>query len=594
MGKRLWYLLGRSAVCLAFLLVRQTLSSQVSNPASWSDFVWSDKNVLLRDTFRMQTFRDSPWDDWHYTADWELNVVSSSSVKVGGIRSDQLVEFPLGQRLSFARFPQGIYENLRMVIRWCGEGLQIGEELWLRTYRTDEAEEGLAFKSPEKNDTDYNANDVGVKNASTALDIFTTPPAANTKNGRYYLDSVYACGYIPTYSLFTGSGDWDDSARWSHQPAHRHRVALIQGEATISDRVRCDGIAVAQGHLRLDGGTLVAQELTIHSTDATTGFSSSGELQLAGCVTVEWTLPERGKWYFLSLPFDLYADGLDPDFRLGDDTEQGSGNILYFQRYNGERRATSQSLRGNWEVIPKKSASSVPLLRKNQGYLIALDAQATTRSVRFTSKAGDIPVSFGREGTLSVQAFSQAGGTSSAHDGWYLCGNPLPAPLPLRRIAANSALDGYAYVYDGSTYQRCALDSDYAIAPFSAFFVKASRSTTLTVERASASASYRLLSSSHSLSTKAATEPYAFAAPVGNRQALPLPVPNAWLEGDRLRISNLSSAGAVELFDRSGKRLLVRQVGQGDSTLPLTLPAGIYLIRLRSGDWSGSFKCVVR
>ena len=167
---------------------------------------------------------------------------------------------------------------------------------------------------------------------------------------------------------------------------------------------------------------------------------------------------------FYLLPLRCIRFRHRPDFQLGDDKSDTNGNYFYVQTYNGEKRANSQSPSNNWEVIPQTIINtSQPIFKKNKGYLIAIDASADRQNLRFSSKAGDIPIDFGKNGQASIPVSINNQSQNQNHNGWYLCGNPLPAPLSLSQIESNSALDGYIYIYDGSTYQPYVIGSDFAI-----------------------------------------------------------------------------------------------------------------------------------
>lgn len=209
---------------------------------------------------------------------------------------------------------------------------------------------------------------------------------------------------IPSYSLFTGSSDWNNEDRWSHLPAYRHRNALINGTISVNTNISCKDIFIGDGSIRISPtGNLSANNLTIYSGDnalaSSSTLRSSGTINIAGKITVEKTFAQKGKWYFISFPFDVFASGIDPDFQLGDDKSDTNGNYFYVQTYNGEKRANSQSPSNNWEVIPQTIINtSQPIFKKNKGYLIAIDASADRQNLRFSSKAGDIPTDFGKTG----------------------------------------------------------------------------------------------------------------------------------------------------------------------------------------------------
>ena len=458
----------------------------------------------------------------------------------------------MNTQAAFEHFTLTDHQDIKISIRKGGILLVEGEGMRARTYRKGETSyPSLVPTIGESGINPFKTTDI--KNNPPGLDLIVPTPAANTKNGYYYVDSVYAHGMIPTYSLFTGNSDWNHEDHWSHLPAYRHRNALINGNISINTNISCKDIFIGNGNIHiLPTGNLSANNLTIYPNDGTLASSStlrsSGTINISGKITIERTFAQKGKWYFISFPFDVFASGIDPDFQLGDDKSDTNGNYFYVQTYNGEKRANSQSPSNNWEVIPRTIINtSQPIFKKNKGYLIAIDASADRQNLRFSSKAGDIPIDFGKNGQASIPVSINNQSQNQNHNGWYLCGNPLPAPLSLSQIESNSALDGYIYIYDGSTYQPYVIGSDFAIPPFSAFFVKANKSTSLSVYNTSEPANYKLLSTNAPISFPTSEPQAQQDSPVSN-QVFSFPELSYQLENKTLFITNLPSPGKVELF----------------------------------------------
>ena len=506
MKKRIWHLSRCVVVCTAFLFVQQFIQSQVSNPSTWESFVQSNANISIRDTFRMQTFEGLASDNWDYAITGEALIEDISGVKdIPNSHGNYGLRMPMNTQVAFEHFTLTNHQDIKISIRKGGILLVEGEGMRARTYRKGETSyPSLVPTIGESGINPFKTTDI--KNNPPGLDLIVPTPAANTKNGYYYVDSVYAHGMIPTYSLFTGNSDWNHEDRWSHLPAYRHRNALINGNISINTNISCKDIFIGNGNIHiLPTGNLSANNLTIYPNDGILASSStlrsSGTINISGKITIEKTFAQKGKWYFISFPFDVFASGIDPDFQLGDDKSDTNGNYFYVQTYNGEKRANSQSPSNNWEVIPRTIINtSQPIFKKNKGYLIAIDASADRQNLRFSSKAKDIPIDFGKNGQASIPVSINNQSQNQNHNGWYLCGNPLPAPLSLSQIESNSALDGYIYIYDGSTYQPYVIGSDFAIPPFSAFFVKANNSTSLSVYNTSEPANYKLLSTNAPIS----------------------------------------------------------------------------------------------
>ncbi|MCD7913817.1 MAG: hypothetical protein LUG96_00205 [Tannerellaceae bacterium] len=96
------------------------------------------------------------------------------------------------------------------------------------------------------------------------------------------------------------------------------------------------------------------------------------------------TFDEKGKWYFVSFPFDVYMDGIDKDFELKDDQPNAGGNFLYILFYDGIKRSMQNRSTGNWEIISTMNGNQ-PVFEKGKGYLIAIDEKATKNTLVFSS-----------------------------------------------------------------------------------------------------------------------------------------------------------------------------------------------------------------
>ena len=598
MKKRIWHLSRCVVVCTAFLFVQQFIQSQVSNPSTWESFVQSNANISIRDTFRMQTFEGLASDNWDYAITGEALIEDISGVKdIPNSHGNYGLRMPMNTQVAFEHFTLTNHQDIKISIRKGGILLVEGEGMRARTYRKGETSyPSLVPTIGESGINPFKTTDI--KNNPPGLDLIVTKQAANTKNGYYYVDSVYAHGMLPTYSLFTGNSDWNHEDHWSHLPTYRHRNALINGNISINTNISCKDIFIGNGNIHiLPTGNLSANNLTIYPNDGTLASSStlrsSGTINISGKITIERTFAQKGLWYFISFPFDVFASGIDPDFQLGDDKSDTNGNYFYVQTYNGEKRANSQSPSNNWEVIPQTIINtSQPIFKKNKGYLIAIAATAGRQNLRFSSKAKDIPIDFGKSGQASIPVSINNQCQNQNHNGWYLCGNPLPAPLSLSQIESNSALDGYIYIYDGSTYQPYVIGSDFAIPPFSAFFVKANKSTSLSVYNTSEPANYKLLSTNAPISFQT-SEPQDRQDPPVSNQAFSFPELSYQLENKTLFINNLPSPGKVKLLTPAGILVFTQAVQAGNPILPIPLPQGLYILIIQTEHYRAQYKCVL-
>ena len=548
------------------------------DPSDWSAFVNGGDNPVMRDTFRMQTFRQLPEDNWPYELPDEATIiVNSDEPKLKGHYGSHSLKIPIKTRVDFAHFDLGIYQNAIIIPHFTCMYFPDDGILWAKTFRTNKADEAAIFTQSDVKDNlkELSFRSLTVSEMYPGISFFGTTESMQTSQSYYYIDSLYAYGDIPRYSLFTGQGGWNDTIRWSHLPTARRRSALIQGEATIDRPESADRILIGDGGLNLTArGSLKVNNLTLLSrTDGGAYLRSAGELDLGGQLTIEHTLPEKGKWYFFSLPFDLYLSGIDSDWTLGDSETTGTGDYLYLAEYDGDNRSLTQSATGNWRILDHPGSDAL-LIEKHKGYLIAIDEGATSLTIRFSSKANDIAADFAQTERLTI---SLPVSNDGENDGWLLCGNPYPAPLPLKAIADNPDIDNRVYLYNNGNYQAYQIGSDQAIPAMSAFFVKAKQATTLESDlTAMNGADLRSLIPVEGM-TKAFAEPQVPNSTTGlDASALQTGIQ---VNGRQLAIHIPGQKVEIQLFNLSGQLRLQRSLSDGIGSVPLTLPEGIYLVK---------------
>lgn len=543
------------------------------NPSAWSDFLKDKRTPYVIDTFRMQTFSQSAKDNWIYT------------VEGGAILSEEnnALKIPLGGSVSLEPYSLLKSQKASAVITFSAYSITEGEQLLVEFENKKGHTQGVLY--PFGNPLELS---IRLGGNPDKLKFSATKPVSNTLNGYFLIDSIYACDTIPRYSLFSGKGNWIDAACWSYLPPYRRRRALINGDVEINTPIQCNQINLADGSLLVtEYGRLTTDNLYLHSIDIS--LIIAGELTVNKQITSYYTFPEKGKWYFLSFPFDVSLKSLDSRFQLKDETFSESGNYLYVQTYNGDKRASSQQSTGNWEVFSMPFSSENPVIfEKGKGYLVALDAKASDNTLAFSIDLENIPADFGKATSIPIyRAFSS--GTNTDHSGWYLCGNPLPAPLELSQIEPNPALDGNIYLYEGNTYKSYPIGSNYALPPFAAFFVKATAATELTVTNEPATANAVLLKSGVSLHS-------APAEPTDVKTQLSLvkrETGKSFLKGNTLYLEDLPSAGKVKVIDVAGRVVYSRAVSNRSSVLPLSLRSGLYIIIVEAGGYRAQHKCVL-
>lgn len=598
-------------------LMSQTGQAQIFNPSGWDLFVQSSNNRQICDTFRMQTFEDPLHDNWSFSYEGGCSVFDASQNGIKGQGGKLSLKLALGSILCFEHYPLDVYRSVKINIRVGGKNLMVGEDLKVRTYRPDSPEYANALNEVKTNGTsfDYSMTSV-INNNPPGLDFIAPVAASSESKGYLGIDSVYAYGFIPEYSLFTGVGHWEDTLHWSHLPVARHRNALIQGEATVDEDTQCNEVSLSGGSLHIAAGCeLNVNNLILFNTDISlnnTEFSlnkdgyktevrlnsyvsntaglltSSGSIYVNERVTICRTFSEKGKWYFISFPFDVYPEGVDSSFELRDEATEGGGNYFYVQTYDGERRAQSDKAEGNWKVLPAfVTSSSQPIFEKNKGYLIALDEEASQQSLSFSSAIGDIPDDFGKNGCIPVVSPSVSG-SNPENQGWYLCGNPFPCPLLLSDITPNLSLDGSVYLYNGSGYTAYPLNGNFALPPFSAFFVKATEDTEIRVTRdSSMDRNIRIIVSSPlSLS---GNEPTADLHPTSVTDRIPS---QSSIRDGKLYLDNLSSGNLLEIVDLSGRIYERRVLPAGVFSVDLPRKKGIYILTIQENGCPRRYKFI--
>lgn len=567
-----------------------SVQAQVTNPETWSSFVESGANPSVVDTFRWQLFTSSERNNWGYRLD--------GGAAVSG--DQEWLKMPLSSSVAFEEYSLSYYDDVYVVIGITIHSLVPGDTLYAK-FSNDKGvkRKGGLCPDPKYPGQFHFTRRLGYN--PYYLELLASDPVNTSKNGYFQLDSVYSYGSIRQYSFFSGNGNWNDSIRWSHLPPLRHRSALISGEAEINSTVQCEQALLGNGGLHIsEKGHFIVDKLVLYSTDnpltntdraLTTTDNSltvAGKLTVNKQLEVRYTFPEKGKWYFLSFPFDVYLNDIDKRFQLKDKTFSGKGDFLYVQVYDGKKRAQSNDATGNWTVLSPEELSDGLVFEKGKGYLVALDAAASDNTLTFSTAGNDIPESFGKTASVPVYAAS-AGNTDKVHKGWYLCGNPLPSPISLSQITANPALDGNIYIYDGNTYESYPIGSEYVLPPFSAFFVKASADTEIDLTAAALSTNAVRLKTGYPFSV-AATEPEEVAV---HNSVFSGTEKKCYLKGKILYLSDLPSTGTVRVSDFTGRVVSVHSVLPGSSTLPLSLPAGFYIINVEAGHYHAQHKCVL-
>lgn len=574
---------------LFFTSVYPSIHAQVSDPSMWNLFINSKENVVVSDTFRLQTFGDSEGDNWEYTTEGTTKVLDASSVNIDDLGGKMGLRLSLGSSLSFPRISLH-HLNVNMSLYYGGSYLNPKDDLNITIYYVEGEKTAKLFSTDNKNSVcDYSS--VPIANNPVAFTVHAAPTSSSNEKGYFCIKYATASGNIPQYSLFTGAGNWGDTLRWSHLPPLRNRSALIGGDVTIDTNTRCKSAALSTGSLQIAPNTRFITD-DLHLYDAKGSLTSQGEIVINKQITFHKTFDEKGKWYFISFPFNVYPHNIDARFLQKDAAPNDGGNFFYVQRYNGEKRAQTNSSAGNWEVCPIIEVNShAPLFEKGKGYLIALDEKATDQTLLFSSETGEIPIDFAKNGEIPITVSASGTGINKENKGWYLCGNPMPAPLLLSQIAHNPALDGFIYLYDGTGYKAYPIQSNYALPPFSAFFVKASHETELTVSLPVSSSPHVLLPTNAPL-ISSKSEPSVREGSSG-LTGLGTETPRFFVSDKNLYLEHMPSAGYMQLIDLTGRCLAKVPIAKGTQTIPIHCNPGLYIIHISAKNYEERIKCLL-
>jgi len=582
-------------ICITFCLYPGIILSQESNPAAWNDFVYGKGNLIVQDTFKLQTFNKHPTDNWEYTISPNEILFDATLAGIKNSSTGMSLKLLPQTELIMEDYSPEIYQSIFINFPYAARQVMVGENLTLTADRVELVPLNHKLVEPKKEfSVDYRAkrDDINqyawaqISNNPTNISLHVNT-GKTSKNGYYAIDSIYAVGKIQLFTLFRGRGNWSDKTAWSHLPAARYRNALINGDIQTDQNENCHDLFIGNGSLHIQANTsLSINSLIICNPDI--AIKSSGTLTIKDKITVHSTFPEKGKWYFISFPFNVYTSGVEASFRLGDKETKEDGNFFYIHTYNGDKRAASGSSMNNWEVVSVQSVNENNnlLFEKGKGYLIALDQKADKQTLSFAVESKDIPVDFGKNTFISIPVED---GTKEEHQGWFLCGNPLPAPLHLSEIIDNPALDGNIYVYSGTEYKPYSIGSDHVIPPFSAFFVRSRQSTQLEIKTSTTlrSSTFQPLPSQ----TSPITEP-ELRSPSSIDFIKGHSTFTYSIDGELLYLTDLPSSGKISFTDFTGRLVYSEAIPSGSTTVPIRLKAGTYILRIEANNHCTQHKFV--
>ena len=544
-------------LCAMLFLSSSSLMAQVDNPGNWGEFVNSDENVLKRDTFLLQTFSNPDKDNWGYRmTNGEGNLIDVEELGIENATSQMALQLFPGDGFVVDSYSHSIYKNGRIGLRIALKIINTDESFELKDTNSLGIEETKTITRVVPNNN-YNCSFYhNIENSGQTTifyqgnytDLSIKINGEKRDNNSYYLiDHLCAYGDIQSHSLFTSTGNWTNKSNWSHLPALRNRNALIQGKAIVDESIKCNEIHLDGEIEIINGGELAANKITIHKK-----------------------FPEKGKWYFVSFPFDVYSNCVGSNLRQGDETTNGSGNYFYVRRYNSEGRAQNGISANNWEVVNIKSGNEL-LFEKGKGYLIALDAEATYNNM-YVSSTKDESLLLTSNNIISISAENAQSGKDE-NNGWILCGNPLTSALKLSDIKTNGNTDGNIYVYDGEKYQPYSIGSDYSIPAGEAFFMKANGNTEINIE-SSGNSALKMISSSP-VSVFNGNEPVASPVSIESVKTMEMRI-----EGDIIVLPPSNSSKVIDIYDISGKAIQSETLSGEQTSYYLPQHKGILIIKI--------------
>ncbi len=259
----------------------------------------------------------------------------------------------------------------------------------------------------------------------------------------------------PATSVFSGTGNWFDFARWSNGIPTLTTDVTISGNASVIGNANCHDLTISStSSLTVSGSNelYVFGNFEIQSSGASTGsFIGAEKTGVDGNATVQCYV-SADNYHYISSPVAPQSFGsIFPD----------NQNNIYLRRYNEPT--------GEWvnQLGTDNCVTGV-------GYSVTMNA-AQTGSFSGDLNASDVTKTLSKAGTAS-------GVSANDYNGWNLIGNPFSSAINWNYVlAANPPAPGFessAYIWSGSNYiatnGTSGGISGNLIPICSGFFVKAS------------------------------------------------------------------------------------------------------------------------
>ena len=573
-----------SAVALTALLgfpaLQLKAQSEWTNPQLWSEQVndATSLNIPVKDTVIIEGFDESELSMTKYSVtkgNHDFFYPSETGIK--GASSSKAIRIYPGTALDIYIDKEvfgPLFGSWNMMMRYAVQNVNKADVL--STVIESAAVSGTFENSvytPSANNSSYGFSDkkgstgtsyyVFRKVEVTKISLSIVKKSGSSANGYYCIDNISVVAKLPPYTRLNGEGNWNDYKNWSHFIPQGKRNALVQGPVSVDSRASCNQLIAYQSDIRVTGnGKLAVKQFT-----------------------AVYPFALKGKWFFVSFPFDVYKSGIDERFTLGDAstvTSGGVNNVLYVMEYDSHRRVAESQTASEWKSIGLQDITDdEPVMRKGKGYLVALDETADVQELCFTSARG-AGLEYVPESVVPIEADDLQGGKAE-DNGWILCGNPYPSALSLQDIQPNPDLDGYVYVYDGARYQPYAIGSSYQLPPFSAFFVKAARTTELSMVQQE---------HTDNLLLRSAGLPYAGKMSGPQPTAVErIGVPFSYrLVNGKIELNGVKGTGHLSVYDMGGKEVQRHTLGDGYNLVPLPDKLGIHVIHIETDEGTERIK----
>lgn len=282
--------------------------------------------------------------------------------------------------------------------------------------------------------------------------VRATDGSQTTENSNVITATTIAA---PVISVFSGTGNWFDFARWSNGIPATTTNATISGNATVIGAANCHDLTISStASLTVSGSNelYVFGDFEIQSSGASTGsFIGAEKTGIDGNATVQCYV-SANNYHYISSPVAPQSFG--SIFPANQDN-------IYLRRYNEPT--------GEWvnQLGTDNCVTGV-------GYSVTMNA-AQIGSFKGVLNPDNVTKTLSNAGTAS-------GGSASDYNGWNLIGNPFSSAINWADVlAANQPAPGFegsAYIWSGSNYIATnGLNggiSGNLIPICSGFFVKAS------------------------------------------------------------------------------------------------------------------------